>query len=86
MKAGRRPHGFSTFFHHCPGVSWLSVSPRFSDVFRIPVVSGRAFGDQDNGAADRAVMIGQAMANVGSDRAGERRDHRAEHSPDQSHR
>lgn len=47
------------------------------DVLRIPVVSGHAVGDQDHGAADRVVMITQAMANLGSDRAGEQRGHRA---------
>ena len=41
---------------------WLTISPRYFDVFRIPLVKGRAFNDQDNGAASRVVVINEAMA------------------------
>ncbi|MGA8233712.1 MAG: hypothetical protein WB795_19715 [Candidatus Acidiferrales bacterium] len=42
---------------------------RYRRDFRRVSHSGRAFGDQDNGAADRLAMITQPIANVGSDRA-----------------
>jgi predicted permease len=42
--------------------TWLTMSPHYFDVFRIPLISGRAFTDQDNGAADRVVVINQALA------------------------
>jgi putative ABC transport system permease protein len=41
---------------------WLTISPRYFDVFRIPLVKGRAFSDQDNGAAGRVVVINETMA------------------------
>ncbi|MGB8593375.1 MAG: ABC transporter permease, partial [Candidatus Acidiferrales bacterium] len=41
---------------------WLSASPGYFEVFRIPVVKGRAFTDQDNGAAERLVVINEALA------------------------
>ena len=44
------------------GATWLTMSPHYFDVFRIPLISGRVFTDQDNGAADRVVVINQALA------------------------
>lgn len=44
------------------GGGWQTVSPQYFDVFRIPVVRGRAFTALDNGAAPPVVMINQAMA------------------------
>jgi predicted permease len=44
------------------GAGWLPISPRYFDVFRIPLLSGRTFNDQDSGAAARVVVITQAMA------------------------
>jgi putative ABC transport system permease protein len=44
------------------GATWLTISPHYFDVFRIPLISGRVFTDQDNGAADRVVVINQALA------------------------
>ncbi len=44
------------------GATWLTTSPHYFDVFRIPLVSGRVFTDQDNGAAERVVVINQALA------------------------
>jgi predicted permease len=44
------------------GATWLMVSPRYFDVFRIPLVSGRAFSDRDNGAVGGVVVVNQAFA------------------------
>jgi len=44
------------------GATWLTMSPHYFDVFRIPLIGGRAFTDQDDGAADRVVVINQALA------------------------
>jgi putative ABC transport system permease protein len=44
------------------GASWVSTSPGYFDVLRIPVVKGRAFTDQDSGAAPRVVIINEALA------------------------
>ena len=44
------------------GATWLTMSPHYFAVFRIPLISGRVFTDQDNGAADRVVVINQALA------------------------
>jgi len=44
------------------GATWLTISPHYFDVFRIPLISGRVFADQDNGAAERVVVINQALA------------------------
>jgi predicted permease len=42
--------------------TWITVTPHFFDVFHIPFVKGRVFGDQDNGAASRTVIVNQAFA------------------------
>jgi len=44
------------------GGSWLTVSPGYFDVFRIPVIRGRAFNDRDNAAGPPVALINQAMA------------------------
>ncbi len=44
------------------GGGWQTISPKYFDVFKIPVVRGRSFTDLDNGAAAPVVMINQAMA------------------------
>ncbi|MGB7025445.1 MAG: ABC transporter permease [Candidatus Acidiferrales bacterium] len=41
--------------------AWMIVTPEYFKVFRIPVISGRAFNDQDGGAAGRVVIINEAM-------------------------
>ncbi|MFZ0431113.1 MAG: ABC transporter permease [Candidatus Acidiferrales bacterium] len=44
------------------GAGWLTTSPRYFDVFHIPLVRGRTFTDQDNGAADRVAIINETLA------------------------
>ncbi|HEX5424442.1 MAG TPA: ABC transporter permease [Candidatus Acidoferrales bacterium] len=44
------------------GAGWMTITPEYFSVFRIPVISGRAFNDQDSGAAGRVVVINEAMA------------------------
>ncbi|MBS1872220.1 MAG: ABC transporter permease [Acidobacteria bacterium] len=44
------------------GGGWQTISPGFFDVFKIPVVRGRAFTETDNAAGAPVVMINQAMA------------------------
>ncbi len=44
------------------GATWLTMAPHYFEVFRIPLISGRVFTDQDNGAAERVVVINQALA------------------------
>ena len=44
------------------GAGWMTITPEYFKVFRIPVTSGRAFNDQDSGAAGHVVVINEAMA------------------------
>lgn len=44
------------------GGGWLTISPRYFDTFKIPVVRGRAITELDNVASAPVVMINQAMA------------------------
>ena len=44
------------------GGGWLTVSPGYFAVFKIPVVSGRVFTERDDGGAAPVVVINQAMA------------------------
>ncbi|PYT21761.1 MAG: hypothetical protein DMG57_37620 [Acidobacteria bacterium] len=44
------------------GASWNYVTWRFFDVFKIPVVRGRAFTERDNAAAPPVVIINEAFA------------------------
>jgi predicted permease len=41
---------------------WLTVSPGYFAVFKIPVLRGRAFTERDDGAGAPVVVINQAMA------------------------
>ena len=43
-------------------VGYTQVSSGYFDVFKIPIVRGRAFTDRDDGASAGVVMINQAMA------------------------
>ncbi len=44
------------------GGRYMISSPAYFDVFKIPVLRGRAFTDQDNGGAPAVAIINQAMA------------------------
>jgi predicted permease len=44
------------------GAGWLNISPAYFDVFKIPIIRGRAFTDRDDGAAPGVVIINQALA------------------------
>jgi predicted permease len=44
------------------GGAWLTVSPKYFDVFKIPVKRGRAFTDRDDALAPGVVLINEAMA------------------------
>jgi putative ABC transport system permease protein len=44
------------------GAGWISVSPRYFDVFRIPIVRGRVFADRDNGAGPRVAIVNEEFA------------------------
>jgi putative ABC transport system permease protein len=44
------------------GGSWLTVSPKYFDVFKIPVKRGRGFTDQDDAVAPGVVLINEAFA------------------------
>jgi putative ABC transport system permease protein len=53
--AGKPYHGFG---------DWRLVTPHYFDVFRIPVLRGRSFGDHDDASGAPVVIINQAMANA----------------------
>jgi predicted permease len=55
-----RPLDGKSPFHG--GGQWLTISPEYFDVFRIPVIRGRAFNDRDTANAEQVVIINQAMA------------------------
>ncbi len=44
------------------GAGWIDVSPRYFDVFRIPVIRGRAFNDRDNRAGERVAIVNETFA------------------------
>jgi predicted permease len=44
------------------GGSWLTISPGYFDVFKIPIKRGRAFNDQDTHQSPGVVIINEAMA------------------------
>jgi putative ABC transport system permease protein len=43
------------------GAGWMSVSPGYFAVFRIPILAGRDFRDQDTGSAPLVVLINETM-------------------------
>jgi len=45
------------------GGGWLTISPGYFDVFKIPVKRGRAFTERDTRNAPAVVIINEAMAN-----------------------
>ena len=44
------------------GGSWMTVSPGYFDVFKIPVKRGRSFVERDNSGSPGVVIINEAMA------------------------
>jgi putative ABC transport system permease protein len=44
------------------GGGWMTITPEYFKVFRIPLIKGRVFNDQDGGGAGRVVIINEAMA------------------------
>jgi putative ABC transport system permease protein len=44
------------------GGAWKPVSPRYFDVFKIPLVRGRMFTDRDDGGAAGVVLISEGLA------------------------
>jgi putative ABC transport system permease protein len=45
-----------------PGAGWMSASPDYYKLFKIPVVRGREFTDHDTAAAPLVVLINEALA------------------------
>ena len=45
------------------GTGWQTISPGFFEVFKIPILKGRAFNDRDDSTGTPVVVINQAMAN-----------------------
>ena len=44
-----------------PGAGWMNASPGYFDVFKIPIIRGRAFKESDSTGAPGVVLINQAM-------------------------
>jgi len=44
------------------GRGWIPASPGYFDLFKIPILRGRAFNDLDSARAGRVAIINQAMA------------------------
>lgn len=44
------------------GAAWNYVTWRFFDVFKIPIVRGRGFGERDNATAPPVVLINESLA------------------------
>jgi predicted permease len=44
------------------GASWRTVSPRYFEVFKIPLIRGRMFTDRDDGNAAGVVLINEGLA------------------------
>jgi predicted permease len=42
--------------------AWVNISPGYFDVFKMPLIRGRAFTDRDNDASAGVVIINQVMA------------------------
>jgi putative ABC transport system permease protein len=45
-----------------PGAGWMSASPDYYKLFRIPVIRGREFTDRDTAGAPPVALINQALA------------------------
>jgi predicted permease len=44
------------------GRGWLTVSPGYFEIFKIPALQGRLFNNRDDASADRVAIINEAMA------------------------
>jgi len=44
------------------GRGWHAISPHYFDVFRIPIVRGRAFSQRDNGSGARVAIVNESFA------------------------
>ncbi len=44
------------------GRGWAGVSPHYFDIFKIPVLRGRAFNDRDDAGATRVAIINETLA------------------------
>jgi predicted permease len=44
------------------GGAWMTISPGYFEVFKIPVKRGRTYTDRDTGSAPQVVVINEAMA------------------------
>ncbi|WP_263356473.1 ABC transporter permease [Acidicapsa ligni] len=44
------------------GAGWMAVSPGYYDAFKIPILHGRDFTDNDTGGAQGVALINEAMA------------------------
>ena len=47
---------------HQFGSRWMSISPAYLDVFKIPVLRGRSFNENDTAEAPSVALINEAMA------------------------
>ena len=45
-----------------PGAGWMSTTPGYYNTFRIPILRGRDFTDQDTASSTPVVLINQALA------------------------
>jgi putative ABC transport system permease protein len=45
-----------------PGAGWMSASPGYFGLFKIPILRGRDFTENDTAAAPRVVLINEALA------------------------
>ncbi len=45
-----------------PGGGWMSASPGYSELFKIPILRGRDFTENDTAAAPGVVLINEALA------------------------
>lgn len=45
-----------------PGAGWMSSTPGYYNTFKIPILRGRDFNDQDTGSSTPVVLINQALA------------------------
>ncbi len=46
----------------CCGAKWMSISPGYLKLFRIPIVRGRDFTENDNAGAPGVALINEALA------------------------